>query len=81
MATAEIPRKRSRLVRGFQQLTLNPAPRLRQMRQRLDESDPFKEAWASTSEALAAATALLEQTENLERPKRSRRLSRSQSRH
>jgi hypothetical protein len=81
MATAEIPKRRSKLVGGFRQLTLNPTPRLRQMRQSLDESDTVQEAWTATAEALAAATARLEQSEKLERPRRrSRRVSKFQSR-
>lgn len=63
MATAEIPKRRnSRLVKGFGQLTLDPALRLRSIRQKLAEDEPLNEAWTSTAEALAEATAKMERS-------------------
>ena len=43
------------LDRGFDSLTLNPAPRLRATRQRLENQDPIREAWKDVGRAMTDA--------------------------
>jgi hypothetical protein len=43
------------LARGFDYLTLNPAPRLRKIREQQMRHDPFREAWRIVGEAIVEA--------------------------
>lgn len=52
---APAPTMGGRLTSGFDSLTLNPAPRLHEARQRLGQRNPVREAWKITVRAVVEA--------------------------
>lgn len=54
-----VHKMRTRLMVGFETLTLDPSPRLRQRRQELSRTDRFVEAWQTVSEGFKIAIRLI----------------------
>jgi hypothetical protein len=49
------------LTRGFDYLTLDPGPRLREFRNRQAQSDPFTDAWTIVGKAMREALKMIMQ--------------------
>jgi hypothetical protein len=54
-----------RLGTGFSYLTLNPAPRLREVRERLGRHDAFTEAWRTVGRAIREALEIVGQKSSI----------------
>lgn len=53
--TSRSNRPLSRLMKGFDSLTLDPSPSLKELRKEIESSNTVAEAWIATGKALADA--------------------------
>ena len=55
--TPKAARRKSRLVTGFDSLTLDPSPRLKRVREEMTQEEPasLEEAWRSVARAFVTA--------------------------